>query len=89
MFQKLLQVEMPLMATVTFNHCLQTRIFPSEVLQRSHEEEISKIVAKDKLNVGKVAMFKNSLATTASLSAYVKVDDLVQFLVDLVKQVKS
>ena len=46
-------------------------------------------MAKDKLNVGKLAMFKNSLSTTANLCAYVKVDDLLMFLTDLVKQVRN
>ena len=79
---------MMMMMMLMMSLCRQTRIFPSEALQRSHEEDVSQIVAKDKLNVGKIPMFKNALSSTATLCAYVKVDDLVRFLGDLVKLVR-
>ena len=82
----MIMIMMMMMLMMSF--CRQTRIFPSEALQRNHEEQVSEIVAKDKLNVGKIPMFKNALSPTATLCAYVKVDDLVRFLGDLVKLVR-
>ena len=61
-----------------------TQIFSSKAMHRSHEEDVSQIVAKDHLNVGKIPTFKDALSSTATLCAYVKVDDLARFLGDLV-----
>ena len=63
------------------------RVLPPEAPLRQHQAEVTSLVAREKLNLGKMMALKTASAEHATLCAYVKVDDLLGYLGDLVHQV--
>ena len=66
---------------------MQVRVLPPEAQLRRHQAEATRLVARDRLNTGKLLALKTAGAEHATLCAYVKVDDLLGYLGDLVQQV--
>lgn len=74
--------------SIMFSKLLHTRLFPSEQKQREHDKEKGKLVAREKLNVGKMLLHKTVAAEFSTPCAYVKVDNLIQYCEELVEQVQ-
>ena len=63
------------------------RVLPPEAPLRQHQAEVTSLVAREKLNLGKMMALKTASAEHATLCAFVKVGDLLSYLGDLVHQV--
>ena len=66
---------------------LQNRVWPSERQLKAYEAGVTDVVAREKLDKGKMPLFKNATADTATLIPYVKVVDLLTYLEELINQV--
>ena len=66
---------------------MQVRVLPPEAQLRRHQAEATRLVARDRLNTGKLLALKTAGAEHATLCAFVKVDNLLGYLGDLVHQV--
>ena len=62
-------------------------MLPPEAQLRRHQAEATRLVARDRLNTGKLLALKTAGAEHATLCAFVKVDNLLGYLGDLVHQV--
>lgn len=68
---------------------LQIRVWPSERRLRAYEAGVTAMVAREKVDKGKMPLFKNATADTATLIPYVKVVDLITYFEELIKQVSG